>query len=63
MKRVVSLNAGFLQTLAMLTTVGNITKEEFKDRCEYFKKHNHEYFTIVIEDLSKKLIVAAGNCC
>ncbi|KAJ3253703.1 Glucosamine-phosphate N-acetyltransferase-like protein [Boothiomyces macroporosus] len=32
-----------------------------KDRYNYLKKHNHEYFTIVIEDTVKQVIVGAGT--
>jgi glucosamine-phosphate N-acetyltransferase len=52
---------GFLKCLAMLTTVGPLSKSEFMDRYNYFKAHNHEYFTIVIEDVQKKVIVGAGT--
>lgn len=54
-------NKGFLKVLAMLTTVGSMSKDEFMDRYNYFKAHNHEYFTIVIEDLQKSVIVGAGT--
>lgn len=54
-------NKGFLKVLAMLTTVGSMTKIEFMERYNYFKAHNHEYFTIVIEDVEKSVIVAAGT--
>ena len=52
---------GFLKCLAMLTTVGSLSKSEFMDRYNYFKAHNHEYFTIVIEHVQKKVIVGAGT--
>ncbi|KAI9206188.1 acyl-CoA N-acyltransferase [Polychytrium aggregatum] len=52
---------GFLQALSQLTTVGDLTKEQFVDRFSYLKAHNHEYFTIVIEDVKKSLIIAAGT--
>ncbi|KAI9033309.1 acyl-CoA N-acyltransferase [Hyaloraphidium curvatum] len=52
---------GFLEALSHLTTVGEFTKDKFLDRYAYFKKHNHEYFTIVIEDLKKNRIAAAGT--
>ncbi|TPX57982.1 hypothetical protein PhCBS80983_g03462 [Powellomyces hirtus] len=32
-----------------------------KERYAYLKAHNHEYFTIVIEDTQKQLIVGAGT--
>lgn len=52
---------GFLATLAQLTEVGSPSQEKFTERFEYFKKHNHEYFTIVIEDEKLETIVAAGT--
>jgi glucosamine-phosphate N-acetyltransferase len=52
---------GFLSTLGMLTQVGQMSNKDFQSRFDYFKLHNHEYFTIVIEDVAKKVIVAAGT--
>jgi glucosamine-phosphate N-acetyltransferase len=31
------------------------------ERFNYMKSHNHEYFTIVIEDKTKQRIAAAGT--
>jgi glucosamine-phosphate N-acetyltransferase len=45
----------------MLTLVGNMPRKDFLDRFTYLKKHNHEYFTIVIEDTTKAKIVGAGT--
>ncbi|TPX36650.1 hypothetical protein SmJEL517_g01400 [Synchytrium microbalum] len=52
---------GFLTALSQLTTVGTISKAQFIDRYNYLKKHNYEYFTIVIEEVGKKKIAAAGT--
>ena len=52
---------GFLKVLSQLTTTGNITRSEFNNRFDYLKQHNHEYFTIVIEDLVNQKIVGAGT--
>ncbi|KAL0095709.1 acyl-CoA N-acyltransferase [Phycomyces blakesleeanus] len=52
---------GFLQVLEVLTEVGNHTKEEWLERFDYIKRHNHEYFTIVITDDVKDRVVAAGT--
>lgn len=52
---------GFLDVLGMLTSVGNMPKKDFLDRFAYLKKHNHEYFTIVIEDVNVGKIVGAGT--
>ncbi|KAI9094611.1 acyl-CoA N-acyltransferase [Phlyctochytrium arcticum] len=52
---------GFLDALSQLTTVGKLTKGDFIERYSYLKAHNHEYFTIVIEDTKKSIIVGAGT--
>lgn len=52
---------GFLSTLEMLTNVGNMSKDDFLRTFKYLKAHNHEYFTIVIEDTAKSVIVGAGT--
>ncbi|KAL2911511.1 Glucosamine-phosphate N-acetyltransferase-like protein [Polyrhizophydium stewartii] len=52
---------GFLEVLGMLTSVGKMSKERFMERYSYLKAHNHEYFTIVIEDTAKSRIVGAGT--
>ncbi len=54
-------DVGFLKVLSQLTTTGNITRSEFNNRFDYLLKHNHEYFTIVIEDTSNSKIVGAGT--
>ncbi|OZJ05911.1 hypothetical protein BZG36_01191 [Bifiguratus adelaidae] len=51
---------GFLQTLQVLTEVGQHSREDWNDRFDYMKKHNHEYFTIVITDPSSR-VVGAGT--
>ncbi|KAJ3267450.1 Glucosamine-phosphate N-acetyltransferase-like protein, partial [Borealophlyctis nickersoniae] len=56
-----SSGAGFLETLSQLTTVGTMSKGQFMERYAYLKSHNYEYFTIVIEDTTKKRIVGAGT--
>ncbi|KAH6563594.1 hypothetical protein BASA50_001631 [Batrachochytrium salamandrivorans] len=52
---------GFLDTLGMLTTVGQMSKGQFMERYSYLKAHNYEYFTIVIEDTVKAKIIGAGT--
>ncbi|KAJ3164910.1 Glucosamine-phosphate N-acetyltransferase-like protein [Geranomyces variabilis] len=52
---------GFLDVLSQLTTVGKMSKGLFMERYSYLKAHNHEYFTIVIEDTKRQLIVGAGT--
>jgi glucosamine-phosphate N-acetyltransferase len=50
-----------LKALSHLTVVGDISKTAFLDRYSYFKQHAHEYYIIVIEDINKKQIAAAGT--
>jgi glucosamine-phosphate N-acetyltransferase len=53
----------------MLTEVGTRSKALFignpmiltADRFSYLKAHNHEYFTIVLEDTAKSKIVGSGT--
>ncbi|KAG0164610.1 N-acetyltransferase [Apophysomyces sp. BC1034] len=52
---------GFLKVLEVLTEVGNQTKEEWLERFNYLKQHNHEYFTIAITDDKIDRVVAAGT--
>src|SRR6478609_8754792 len=52
---------GVLNVLGNLTTVGNITRDQFYSRFSYFKKHSHEYFIIVIENVPVGKIVACGT--
>jgi len=52
---------GFLNALGMLTVIGPLTKSQFVEQFTYLLKHNHEYFTIVIEDTKKNIIVGAGT--
>ncbi|KAJ3008300.1 Glucosamine-phosphate N-acetyltransferase-like protein [Thoreauomyces humboldtii] len=52
---------GFLDVLSQLTSVGKMSKGLFMERYSYLKAHNHEYFTIVIEDTKKGIIVGAGT--
>lgn len=43
-------NNGFLDCLRVLTTVGDITEEEFDERYSWMCQQNGTYFIIVIED-------------
>ncbi|CAG8533013.1 7030_t:CDS:2 [Paraglomus occultum] len=51
---------GFLDTLAVLTEIGDISKAQFLERFNYLKQHNHEYFTIVILSPDDR-VVGAGT--
>ncbi|KAG2221131.1 hypothetical protein INT45_004440 [Circinella minor] len=52
---------GFLKVLEVLTEVGTQTKEQWLERFNYLKQHNHEYFTIAICNEHENRIVAAGT--
>lgn len=51
---------GVLDVLRVLTTVGDITKEEFNELWKYWNKHNDTYFNIVITS-PKGQVVAVGT--
>lgn len=55
-------DAGFLECLRVLTTVGEISKEAFDERYEWMQK-NTGYYVLVIEDNSsgRPVIVGTGN--
>ncbi|KAH6657463.1 acyl-CoA N-acyltransferase [Truncatella angustata] len=54
--------AGFLDCLRVLTTVGDISKEQFAEQYETLKKKEDVYYVLVIEDASsgKPVIVGTG---
>lgn len=43
-------NAGFLDCLRVLTTVGDITESQFAERFEWLSKQDGGYYILVIED-------------
>ncbi|KAK3489086.1 glucosamine 6-phosphate N-acetyltransferase [Neurospora hispaniola] len=43
-------DTGFLDCLRVLTTVGDITKEQFQDRYDWVSRQDSGYFILVIED-------------
>jgi len=51
---------GFLETLSVLTEIGNVSKAQFLERFNYLKQHNHEYFTLVILSPEDR-VVGAGT--
>ncbi|KAF9350462.1 Glucosamine-phosphate N-acetyltransferase-like protein [Mortierella sp. NVP85] len=53
-------NTSFLKTLEVLTTVGEISEEAFRERFQYLQDHNDQYFTIVIEDMNVPATSAAS---
>ncbi|KAH6563591.1 hypothetical protein BASA62_008425 [Batrachochytrium salamandrivorans] len=52
---------GYLETLAELTTVGNITKDQFRERFEWLQRRNEEYMCIVLYEHQTDRIVGSGN--
>ncbi|KAJ2906012.1 Acetyltransferase [Zalerion maritima] len=53
-------NTGFLDCLRVLTTVGDMTVEQFNDRWDWMAAQNGTYFVLVIEDTSTKKVVGTG---
>lgn len=51
---------GVLDVLRVLTTVGDISKEKWDAQFAYWKKHNDQYYTIVITD-ETQAVVAVGT--
>ncbi|KAK3943909.1 acyl-CoA N-acyltransferase [Diplogelasinospora grovesii] len=43
-------DTGFLDCLRVLTTVGEITKEQFEDRYKWISRQDGGYFILVVED-------------
>eukprot|EP01080_Neovahlkampfia_damariscottae_P001148 gene1148-10662_t len=52
---------GFLQILNQLSTVGDISEEQFHQRFEEMQNTQGTYYTMVIEDLKEKTIVATAT--
>lgn len=55
-------DAGFLDCLRVLTTVGDISKERFEERYDWMARQDGTYFVVIIEDTnaSPPRIVATG---
>jgi glucosamine-phosphate N-acetyltransferase len=47
---------GYLDVLRVLTTVGDISVEEWNDRYSYMAKRNDEYFLLVVCDGSGRIV-------
>ncbi|KAK5665824.1 Glucosamine-phosphate N-acetyltransferase-like protein [Batrachochytrium dendrobatidis] len=52
---------GYLETLAELTTVGNVTKEMFENRFKLMQDRNDQYMCVVLYDCSTKRVVGSAN--
>lgn len=56
-------HTGFLDTLRVLTTVGEISEEKWNERYDWMQRHEGEYYIICIEDSNReegKRIVGTG---
>lgn len=51
-------DAGFLDCLRVLTTVGDITADQFAERFEWIRKQDGSYYVLVIEDAGR--VVGTG---
>lgn len=58
--RLEDYDAGFLDCLRVLTTVGEITKEAFTERYNWILSQD-TYYIVVIEDTNTKKVVGTGN--
>ncbi|KAI2605435.1 acetyltransferase [Hypoxylon fragiforme] len=58
--RVSDYDAGFLDCLRVLTTVGEITKEQFAERYQWMASQD-TYYVLVIEDTARSQVVGTGN--
>ncbi|ORZ30125.1 acyl-CoA N-acyltransferase [Catenaria anguillulae PL171] len=52
---------GYMQLLAQLTVVGDVSREQFDERLTYLAKHNDTYYPLVIEDRNTGKVVGAGT--
>ncbi|KAH8648524.1 acyl-CoA N-acyltransferase [Xylariales sp. PMI_506] len=54
--------AGFLDCLRVLTTVGDVGKDQFTARYDWMKKNEGSYYILVVEDASsgKPIVVGTG---
>lgn len=47
---------GFLDCLRVLTTVGDISKEQWEERYDWFKKRDGSYYMLVVEDGAQRVV-------
>lgn len=52
--------SGFLDCLRALTTVGEITREQFEERYSWIARQEGGYFILVIEDTKQNRVVGTG---
>ncbi|KAI9102431.1 putative glucosamine-phosphate N-acetyltransferase [Phlyctochytrium arcticum] len=58
---IADFDKGYLQLLAQLTTVGNVSRDLFERRFEYLKKRNDTKLCIVVDDVEQGRVVGAGS--
>lgn len=49
-------HAGFLDCLRVLTTVGDISEDQFAERFAWIQKQDGSYYVLVIEDAEGKVV-------
>ena len=49
-------NAGFLDVLRVLTSVGDVTEEKWNERYDWMAKRNDEYFLLCILDGAGRIV-------
>lgn len=52
--------SGFLDCLRVLTTVGEITEQQWQDQYDWFTKRDGTYYILVVED-DKNKVVGCGS--
>lgn len=52
---------GFLDLLAQLTVVGEISQQQFKDRFQLLQSKQPDYYIVVLEDVDKQRVVASAT--
>ncbi len=53
-------NTGFLDCLRVLTTVGDISEEQFEERYSWISRQDGGYFILVVEDTNVGKVVGTG---
>merc|ERR1712243_490809 len=54
-------NRGFLELLGQLTTVGEISRDQWEDRFSQMKAGTGTYFVVVLEDVGEARVVGAAT--
>ncbi|TLD13527.1 uncharacterized protein PgNI_02732 [Pyricularia grisea] len=54
-------SSGYLETLSVLTEVGEISRKQFEERFDEMVRRKDTYYIVVIEDTTSKKVVATGT--